>query len=200
VNKKQENGMKSFIRNNPTIAFGLGLPLLLVLVMLLASGVAGVMVNPPKYDVIYMTGYNDYNNGARIQVVGNKAQITYSNTNNYAPQAPRIWHYSAKTGAAKEIPLLIPPELLKQTPPSSGVIPLPELDALQLDASTISPDGYEFQTAGYGGSEPFSPFIFSSRYRNEAVLYKQGNRVRLPNSDSNYYSNNTRFIGWVVTP
>lgn len=39
--------MKNFIRNNPTIAFGLGLPLVLVVLFLLISGIPALVVAPP---------------------------------------------------------------------------------------------------------------------------------------------------------
>ena len=42
--------MKAFLRENPTIAFGLGLPLLLVVAFLLISGIPALLVEPPQYD------------------------------------------------------------------------------------------------------------------------------------------------------
>ena len=45
--------MKKFIRDNPTIAFGLGLPLLLVAVFLAISGIPALLVAPPQYEVLY---------------------------------------------------------------------------------------------------------------------------------------------------
>jgi hypothetical protein len=51
---------------------------------------------------------------------------------------------------------------------------------------------------GYSG-DVFTGLFYSSRYRKEAVLKKNGRSIRLPNADSMYYSN-TRFIGWVMSP
>jgi hypothetical protein len=69
--------MKSFLRENPTIAFGLGLPLLLVVVFLLISGIPALLVEPPQYDLLYATEYNNYPNGVQISVVNRKAQVIY---------------------------------------------------------------------------------------------------------------------------
>ena len=200
--------MKSFLRENPTIAFGLGLPLLLVVVFLLVSGIPALLVDPPQYDVLYATEYNNYPNGVQISVVNRKIQVVYlGNAAGY--QKPRLWRYSPKTGGVQEIPLMLPTDLVPpgQRPaiPADAAkvtpIEVPDLAALTIDSSSVAPDGYEFSTGvnGYSG-DVFSGMFYSSRYRNEAVLTKKGRSIHLPNATNMYYGNNTRFIGWVVTP
>jgi len=200
--------MKSFFRENPTIAFGLGLPLLLVVAFLLISGIPTLLVDPPQYDVVYATDYySNPNNGVQISVVQQKIQVVYQgNTQGY--QRPRLWRYSPKTGAVKEIAILLPPGL---TPPGQKPTPeelaqltpidVPDLAGVTIDSSSIAPDGYEFSAgpSGYAG-DMFTGMMYSSRYRNEAVLTKKGRSIRLPNASNMNYSNYTRFIGWVVAP
>jgi hypothetical protein len=200
--------MKSFLRENPTIAFGLGLPLLLVVVFLLVSGIPALLVGPPQYDVLYATEYNSYPNGVQFSVVNQKAQIVYQGSS-VGYQKPRLWRYNPKTGGVKEIAFMLPPDLAplgqKPTTPEEAAritpIEVPDLAALTIDSSSIAPDGYEFSagTNGYSG-DVFTGMFYSSRYRNEAVLTKKGRNIRLPNAGNPYYSNNTRFIGWVVSP
>ena len=60
--------MKSFLRENPTIAFGLGLSLLLVVVFLLAAGIPVLLVEPPQYEVLYATEYYNYQSVAFLGV------------------------------------------------------------------------------------------------------------------------------------
>lgn len=199
--------MKSFFRENPTIAFGLGLPLLLVVVFLLVSGIPALLVDPPQYDVIYATEYNNYPNGVQISVVNRKVQVVYLG-NSAGYQKPRLWRYNAKTGGVQEISIMLPPGL---TPPGRPVTPedaakitpidVPDIAALTIDPSSVAPDGYEFSTGmnGYSG-DVFTGLFYSSRYRNEAVLTKKGRSIRLPNAGNMYYGNNTRFVGWVVAP
>ena len=105
--------MKAFLRENPTIAFGLGLPLLLVLVFLLISGIPSLLVDPPQHDVIYATEYYNYQSGVQISVVDRKVQVVYQGSV-LNGQKPRIWRYNAKTGAVREVAYLLPPSL---TPP-----------------------------------------------------------------------------------
>lgn len=200
--------MKSFFRENPTIAFGLGLPLLLVVAFLLISGIPALLVEPPQYDVLYATDYYNYPNGVQISVSNRKIQVVYQGSSQ-GYQRPRLWRYSPKTGAVKEIAIMLPPglappgqrpampeEAAKITP-----IDVPDLAALTIDSSSVAPDGYEFSTGtnGYSG-DVFTGLFYSSRYRNEAVLTKKGRSIRLPNAGNMYYNNNTHFIGWVVSP
>jgi len=198
--------MKSFFRENPTIAVGLGLPLLLVVAFLLISGIPALLVEPPQYDVVYATDYYTYQNGVQISVVNQKIQVVYQgNTQGY--QKPRLWRYSPKTGAVKEITFFLPPGLTppgqKTTPEEAAkltLVEVPDLAGVRLDSSSIAPDGYEFSAgAGYSG-EVFTGMFYGGRYRNEAVLTKKGRSIRLPNASHMNYGNDTRFIGWVVAP
>ena len=200
--------MKSFFRENPTIVFGLGLPLLLVVVFLLVSGIPALLVAPPKYDVLYATGYNNYPNGVQISVVNQKVQVVYQGSM-AGFQKPRLWRYSPKTGGVREIAYMLPPGLVPPgkapvTPEEAAKITqieVPDLAGLKVDSSSVSPDGYEFSAGqnGYSG-DVFTGLFFGSRYNTEAVLTKQGRSIRLPNSGNLYFSNQIRFIGWVVSP
>lgn len=200
--------MKSFFRENPTLAFGLGLPLLLVVVFLLISGIPALLVAPPQYDVLYATEYYNYPNGVQISVVNKKVQAVYlGSTQGY--QRPRLWRYSPKTGGVQEIPIILPPDLAspgqKPATPEAAAkvtpIDVPDLAGLTVDSSSVAPDGYAFSagTNGYRG-DVFTGLFDSSRYGNVAVLTKQGRSIRLPNAGNMYYSNLTHFVGWVVAP
>jgi len=199
--------MKSFLRENPTIAFGLGLPLLIVVAFLLISGIPALLVEPPQYDVLYATEYNNYPSGVQISVVNQKIQVIYQGSSQ-GYQKPRLWRYSPKNGAVKEIAIMLPPGL---APPGQGPatleaaakitpIEVPDLAELTVDSSSVAPDGYEFSAGanGYSG-DIFTGLFYSSRYRNEAVLTKKGRSIRLPNASGMYYGNNAHFIGWVVS-
>jgi len=200
--------MKSFLRDNPTIAFGLGLPLLLVVAFLLISGIPALLVEPPQYDVLYATEYYNYPNGVQVSIVDRKIQVVYQGSS-AGYQKPRVWRYSPKTGAVKEIVIMLPPGLAppgQKTPtPEEAAkitpIEVPDLAGLTIDSSSIAPDGYEFSAGpnGYSG-DVFTGLFYSSRYRNEAVLTKKGRSIRLPYAANMYYGNNTHFIGWVVSP
>ena len=201
--------MKAFLRENPTIAFGLGLPLLLVVAFLLISGIPSLLVDPPKHDVVYATEYYNYQNGVQISVVNKKIQVVYQGSV-YNGQKPRIWRYDPKSGAVREVAYLLPPGLAQpgQKPATpedatrTTLIDVPDLEGVTLDSSSIAPDGYEFVMGnGRYGRNLFDGLFYSSRYRSEAVLIKKGRSIRVPNAAGQYYySGNTRLIGWVVSP
>lgn len=200
--------MKTFLRENPTIAFGLGLPLLLVVVFLLISGIPALIVDPPKYDVIYATEYYNFQEGVQIAVVGGQVQVTYRGTSRADTlQVPRLWRYYAATGAVQEIAITLPPNLPTYASGSGdaadALIAIPievvDLNGLKVDSASIAPDGYEFSAGDdrYSGNI-FGGLFYSSRYRHHAVMTKDGRGVRLPNTDDWRYGRQTRFIAWVV--
>jgi hypothetical protein len=201
--------MKKFIRDNPTIAFGLGLPLLLVALFLAISGIPALLVAPAQYEVLYATNYNYYNNAQnaiQIAVVGDRVQVSY--VGNMQPyQTPRLWRFNPKTGAVKEIALQLPPGLAPNSGrpveaekvPSVTPINVPDLADLKVDSSSLAPDGYKFSSGaeGYGGNV-FDGLFFGSRYRTQAEIVKDGRSIRLPDTEGAYYGNTVRFVGWVL--
>jgi hypothetical protein len=201
--------MKKFLRENPTIAFGLGLPLLLVIVFLLISGVPALLVAPPQFDVLYATNYNyNYPNGIQISVVNQRVQVNYLGSSQ-AYQNPRLWRYSVKTGAVREIAIMLPAGLAPvgqvtapaETPLKVTAIDVPDLAGVTIDTSSIAPDGYQFSSGGDNYSHRvFTGLFYSSHYRDQAELTKNGRSIRLPNADGVYYGNQAHFIGWVVSP
>jgi hypothetical protein len=203
----EERIMRAFLRENPTIAFGLGLPLLLVLVFLLISGVPSLLVAAPQYDVLYETEYYNYNNGVQISVVDRKVNVVHQGAI-AGYQNPRLWRYNARTGGVQEIAINLPPGLAPPSPATlpeatAKVIPIdvPELANLTVDSSSIAPDGYRFSAGDTGYSRDILTGLFSfSRYRDEPVLTKDGRSVRLPTVGGPYYGSGARLIGWIVTP
>ena len=199
--------MKTFLRENPTIAFGLGLPLLLVVAFLLVSGIPALLVAPPQYDVLYATEYYNYAQGVQISVVNQRVQVVYQGgLQGY--QKPRLWRYSPKTGALREIAIVLPPGLAPAQGPRdaeavSRVTPIdvPDVAGLTVDSSSIAPDGYEFVAGGARYSRDIFTGLFDGSRYNEPSLTKSGRSIRLPNADGRvYYGNDAHFVGWVLSP
>lgn len=194
--------MKTFLRENPTIAFGLGLPIVLVVVFLALSGLPNLLVPAPKYDVLYATGYFSNPNGVRVAVVDGKVQVIYQDSL-HASVKPQIWRYNSQTGAVQEIFYLLPSkpavpeekvasqkELSKPT-----LVEVPDLDDVTIDSSSVAPDGYEFSVNNQGYTSNLLSLFFFPRYHDIAVLKKNGRSIRLPNAVS---INGTHFVGWVI--
>jgi len=196
--------MKKFIQENPTIAYGLGLPLLLVVIFLVVSGLPQLLVAKPQYELLYATGINNYPNLVQIAVVEQKVQVIYQGAS-YGNERPRLWRYDPHTGGVQEIAIILPPSPARNASDAglqekkTTVIDVPDLAGLRVDSSSVAPDGYEFRGANNRYSRNLFGGLFGSRrYNHEAVLTKNGRSIRLPNSNDRYYSRNTQFIGWVL--
>lgn len=203
--------MKDFVRKNPTIALGLGLPLALVAVFLAISGIPALLVPIAQHDVLYATNYNYYNNAQntlQFAVVGDRVQVQYIGSSQ-PYQQPRLWRFTPKTGAVKEIFVQLPAGLSPNTgqpaepakSPAVTPILVPDLASVKVDSSSLAPDGYQFSGTGDGYSgRPFTGLFYSHRYSDQAELTKSGRSIRLPHTDGAYYGQSVRFIGWVVSP
>jgi hypothetical protein len=198
--------MKKFIQENPTIAYGLGLPLLLVVIFLIVSGLPQLLVAKPQYELLYATGVHSYPNVIQIAVVEQKVQVIYQGVS-YGSDRPRLWRYNPQSGGVQEIAIILPPSPARsgggsgaasQTPDTT-VIDVPDLAGLRIDSSSVAPDGYEFRGADNRYSRNiFGGLFYSRRYSHEAVLTKNGRSIRLPNSNDRYYGRNIQFVGWVL--
>ena len=187
--------MKSFFRENPTVVFGLGLPLLLVVVFLLISRIPILLVDPPQHDVLYATQYYNNQEGVQISVVDQKVQVNYRG-DLPGGQIPRLWRYHSKTGAVQEIAIIVAPSQAPSGPKvaqpgdvlTTIPIEVPDIEGLTVDSSSIAPDGYEFSSGSdrYSGNV-FGGLFYSSRYRPQATLSKDGRSIRLPNANHQYY-------------
>ena len=144
-----------------------------------------------------------------LAVVDRKVRVVYQG-GSPGYQNPRLWRYSAKTGALQEIAIPLPPGLVPLAPGAvtpevaARITPIdvPDVANLTVDPSSIAPDGYQFSAgaADYGG-DILTGLFFYSRYRDEAFLKKAGRSIRLPRAgDGLYYGAYARFIGWVVAP
>ena len=198
--------MKRFLQENPTIAYGLGLPLLLVVIFLIVSGLPQLLVAKPQYELLYATGYQNYQHIVQITVVEQKVQVIYQGAA-YGNERPRLWRYNPQTGGVQEIAIILPPSPVSSVNRSDAasqtqtttVIDVPDLAGLIIDSSSVAPDGYEFRAANNRYSRNiFGGLFYSRRYSQEAVLTKSGRSIRLPNSNDRYYSRDTQFVGWVL--
>jgi hypothetical protein len=200
--------MKQWLKDNPMLVFGLGLPLLLVLLFSVASQLSRVAGVPPKYDVVYLTGYSTNNGSLYVQVVNKHAVVTASEDACYY-SVPRMFHYKAASNSTDEIKIALPADLalksssncVQGTTKKTRVIEVPELKDVALDTSEKAPDGYVFGNKDYHSGEPIllTNIFFGghNNYRDtDGVLVKDGYRFPLPKK-SDYYAYPS-FLGWVV--
>jgi len=195
--------MKAFIKENTTLALGLGLPLLLVFLLWGATEWTQRNTVPPQYDMLFATNYYDYSNGMRFTVENGTLKATHVGKG--SSNRPKLYRFNAKDDTIKEIPYTIPPEMTTYNANGAAndtttitTINIPDTQALKLDVSFVSPDGFTFEN-NYRGRPLFGELFFSgnSRYSGYSIaLTKGGYRKYIPLKDS--YSYSQKFIGWVV--
>ncbi|HEU5047848.1 MAG TPA: hypothetical protein VFT64_08400 [Rickettsiales bacterium] len=194
--------MLKSLKENPTIAFGIALPLLVVIILSIAAMVPNLLEAPPKYAVLYATDYYPgKDRGVIVNVENRKAKASYIPS--CYGDLTKIYLFNPATGNAHELKTNTPqPPRGVQTadcnkPQSPVDISIPELENLDVDASDISPDGYAFQSGQYGSSGGVMTEIFFTRsYYSEPVLRKGSRTVRLPQTTGSYGA--VKLIGWVI--
>jgi len=188
--------MMKFLRENPTIFFGIGLPFLLVGVFGIISWLMTVSVERPKYPVLFATGYYPGNGGGvQFEVVNGKLNIALNRSKYYSSTI--LYLYNPEANQVQEIRLNLPIR-------TSGAedqpiqIEVPELKGFEFSTASVSPDGFTFSTlSSLRTSGMFFSDIFFAGTRAGPSLVKDSYRVRIPNHSGRYFYD-TQFIGWVV--
>jgi len=195
-----------FIKENPSLAAGIGLPILLLVFFSLASIIPQWTVAPPKYDLLFSIEENrcdDKKPSVNFKLVGSsmKAEYLYpEKKDNYSNcyQYKKLYRFSAAKNESREIVYDVPAKDKQITDWKNFEIA--EVKNLKLDGSKKAKDGYEFfgrYDRYYGGGLFFFGGGYSSR--NMVSINNSGRAVNISpfNKDSEYYYSNVEFIGWV---
>lgn len=195
-----------FVKENPALAAGVGLPVLLVIFFTLATLIPQWTVAPPQYDVIFTV--QDYQciggeGKVHFDAVDGKIKAKYSypkKENNYVncSDNQRIYRFNAKNLISREITFEIPAK--KDGVSDWRQFEIVELQNLKIDNNPIAPDGYRFSDKSGNYSGGFFPFGGYHSY-NGMSINKNGRAIDLsPANRERYYSyNNINFLGWVAS-
>jgi len=195
-----------WLKKNGPLAIGIGLPVALILFFALAMWIPKLLVADPKYDILYLTNYNETGTNTLHYTVRDRNVSFSFSGKNYGYNLPKLYRFTPGSGAVKEITISIPEGLQPQENRELSLqkeviitpIPVPEIEQLNIDTSSIAPDGYGFRS-GYGGSPGLAGGIFfSSSYRYNTVISKDGRIIKFPGGEPYYNPFNIKFIGWVV--
>ena len=189
--------MFAWMKQNPTLAAGIGLPLILVILFSIASAVPAMFVEAPKHDLLFYT--HNYSNriGADVtlSVVNGRLKSQYKQrADQYSNNTQNLYRYYAKTGQVKQITAL---------PPDSGTdhlqeFTIPEVSDLKLDTNLTAPDGYTFKPYRSNSGGDIGSLFFGGSYRmNGPLISKDGRSIPLNPASNDYYGYNAQFLGWV---
>ena len=175
-----------WLKRNGSLALGIGLPALLVVFFLFAALFDQWGMEPPRYDVLYLTNYRDYEPALHYQI--RDGHVVFERAVNASSYHwPKLYRYSPSKGSVTEIPLsprMSTPrqaEEAAQFHPAMRMVTLavPELENVRVSASSIAPDGYEFRRGNNHVPGLAGGIFFSARHRYEPMLVKNSHVIRL---------------------
>jgi hypothetical protein len=194
----------TFVKDNLVLVVGLTLPVLLMAGFLLASALPGRLTDPPRYDLLF--SQYDYPRGAglpinlRLVVRDGVLRAVYTEApvpNGAYPGGTwrKLFRYEAATGTVRELSLPYPPDMPSIKGTREEVVEATK--DVRVDASSVSPDGYELAFGDrrgggllleiFGGSRDYGP-----------RLRKGSRSVPVPPSVGHESYSSVEFVGWVA--
>ena len=147
--------MQKQIRENPMIAAGILLPLIIVVFFLLATAIPRWLVAPPEYDLVFAVPDHNPNRGdveLTIDVMDNRLRARVFKKNEYYRGVARLYVFEHATGHVREISINLPSDM--EVREDGAEIDVPEFANRSISTSRKAPDGYEVlgpQVAIVGG-------------------------------------------------
>ena len=200
--------MGKWIKQNLVLVTGIVLPVLLVVGFLVLQGAPKILADPPQYDFL-VVGYHynarhprEYRLSFEVRDGRLQGRATPHSDGNIYPnrQHAAIYRYRSTSDSFTEIAWDLPEGLDDIEEPVTFRVD--EVDDLQLDKTSRSPDGYVFEYAGYRGrGGPLGElFGMSRRYESNYVLNRNSAIFELPSPASTpyYYGHELHFMGWVT--
>ncbi|HEY8518803.1 MAG TPA: hypothetical protein VIN61_01885 [Gammaproteobacteria bacterium] len=198
--------MGRFLRDNAAVVVGLGLPVAVVVLFLLASHLPALWTEPPGYDLLlevengpvrYPAGLvrvEVYVDGDRVRARLHKIDPDRFQRSLIAlPPPQQLYLWSHDSGVMREVALAVPTDL--DAVDDGAELPLGELAGRRISTSPVAPDGYELAGPAQGRDGLFGLF-FGGR-SGQLVLAKDGARVAVDLPPGVGYWN-VHFLGWVV--
>ncbi len=188
--------MIRFLKNNPVLALGAALPLVMLLVFWLVTWIPKISVEDPRYDFFF--AYYDYNSpshGVEVTFLVKNGILTAEcrkeHRRNYQL---KLYRFNAKRQSIELVPVIVP--AVKDLTPEWQDLENFNKKKIMLDTSGVSPDGYRLVHSSYR-SRGLAGELFGGGYRAKShALYKDGRRIAIKHPDIKPYRNIV-FLGWV---
>ena len=184
----------TWLKSNTALVIGISLPVLLVILLWLATVIPRLTVPDPEFDVIFSADHYDdsapIDGAVRFVVRDGRLQATFhaDQRHNFG-NIPRLYFFDVSSGNIHEISLDIPTEM------SDGQqLQIPEATAYKLSNKRIAPDGYSFD-ASYSGGGGF--LFFTGGYHYRGSIRKDNRVIKIP-LVGQPYRGDLHFLGWVV--
>jgi hypothetical protein len=191
--------MLKTMRQNPMIAAGILLPLVIVVFFVLATAIPKWLVDPPAHDFLFTVPENRSSSPEielRFDVANNRLRVRLFKTKAVYGTVPRLYLFDHETLNVREILIDLPndPEAFE----NGDEIDVAEFVHRQISAERKAPDGYEIRQPRYRNDNLMTALFGSSR-RYRLAIHKSGAVIDVPHPDNNaYYYYNVNFLGWLT--
>ena len=177
------------------IGIGIGLPLVVILLFVLATSVPKWFVTPPQHDLLFTSYVSAYPKvpAVRVNLDVYQGEVRARIYQDHSALVTKLFRFDHERSRVREVPIPVPDEA--EDLPDGTRIRIPEVEDLRLDTSLVSPDGYEFRGPQYQGIG-IVPELLGMRRRRSATLGRDGAVIPLT-LDPPHYS--VQFLGWVVS-
>ncbi|MCC8997781.1 MAG: hypothetical protein LM517_12270 [Nitrosomonas sp.] len=188
--------MRRLLKENIALAFGISLPLVLMVFFFIAGRAVTVAVEAPQYDAIFAVNYYDSSNDPNQpwQIGVNEGKLTILFKAPAAPHytKPQIYRFNHKTLRAEVVDINFDNVV-------DSKVTDPDLDALnarKLNPNPESADGYRFdyQYRSAGGGIAGEFFGFGRRNKTPYAMMK-GPRAIPIEGPQPYYP--VKFLAWI---
>ncbi len=182
------------LTSNTSLVIGVSLPVLLVILLWLATVIPKLTVPDPQFDLIFSIDHYDdsspLDGNVRFLVTEGRLQATfYAAERQNLRNSPRLYFFDVSSGNTHEINVEIPTDISDGQP-----LQIPEATAYKLSNKRIAPDGYRFDASYHGGG---GFLFFSGSYRYRGSIKKDSRVIKIPLAGQPY-PGDLRFLGWVV--
>lgn len=156
---------------------------------------------PPQYELLFTSLKYEYENSpvylVDFKVVNHQlvAKVKKNDDKNRNYNSKKLMAYNAKTETVREITI----DLAKaaEAGDDNDVI-LDETKDLKIDASVVSPDGYQLEGSSYSNSGLVGG-LFGGGNRNSGYRIKKGAvAYKVETTQPDHYYSDFKFVGWVV--
>ncbi|MES2501093.1 MAG: hypothetical protein V4545_00705 [Pseudomonadota bacterium] len=192
--------MKNWIKENLVLVIGLSLPILLIALFFLATVVPKSFGTPPQYEMLFTTLKYEYENSpvylVDFKVVNRQLMATVKKNEDKARNynSKKLMAYNPKTETVREITI----DLAKAAEANTNEVVLAETKDLKVDASAISPDGYQLEGARYSSSGLVGGLFGGGSHNSGYRLKKGAVAYKVQTTQPDYYYSDFKFVGWVV--
>lgn len=188
------------IRQNPMIAAGILLPLVIVVFFLLATAIPKWLTAPPEYDLVFTVPEHNPNRRdveLTIDVMDNRLRARLFKKNEYYRGIARLYVFEHETQDVREISINLPGDM--EALEDGTEVDVPGFANRSISTSRKAPDGYEVLGPGYRRGGNLMTELFGGRRRHQFSIHKSGAVIEIPNQGDhrNYYYSAT-FLGWVT--